>query len=444
MELRDYQTSAVRAIRARMRKHQRVVAVAPTGSGKSVIAAAVVASMPRMRVLWIAHRIELLRQARQHLFDAGLDEVGMLSGTEHTYEGRRVVVASIDSLRTRPWPGAQLIIVDEAHRIEAASYQMILAAAPDAKVLGLTATPWRLDGQGLGNTFDDMLVMADITDLMVDGFIARPITYGVPLDKAKQMVKGVKSTGGDYAAGALGKAMMKGTLVGDVVQETQRLAPGVPTLVFACSRDHARALQLRFSQTYRNTAYLDGDTSAEDRERMLTLLGSGKLEVVVNVDVLTEGFDCPPVKCIVIARPTKSLTRFLQYTGRAARPFRGKRPIILDHAGNCYRHGLPDAPRAWSLDDLVADDAVGGEPPAKQCVNPDCMAMIAAGAFVCPECGTSQPRPAREIEEEKAALERLRATEAERAARLVRLNALAQRRGLSDHWVQQTMQHLTT
>ena len=440
MDLRPYQAAAVTAIAGRMRKHRRVLAVAPTGSGKSVIAAAFVASRPRARVLWVAHRIELLRQALSQLSAAGIHGAGMLSGTERFDETARVVVASIDMLRENATGARDLVVIDEAHRIEAKSYQDLLLALPDAKTLGLTATPWRLDGRGLANTFDNMLVMASMEELMVDGHIARPLTYGITLNKAREMVRGIESRKGDYAVGALGEALMKAPLLADVVSETQRLAPGLPTLVFAVSRTHGHALHDRFVQDGRRCAYVDGETPAAERTRVLASLRSGAVDVLVNIDVLTEGFDCPPVKCVAIVRPTRSLTRFLQYVGRASRPYMGKRPIILDHAGNCYRHGLPDAVREWSLDDAQPSDATGVA-PVRQCHA--CGAMMHAGVLMCPECGAEQRQSERSMEEERGRLERLRLDADHRSALLARLNALARRRGLSDRWVEKTMQRLT-
>jgi len=364
----------------------------------------------------------------------------MLSGSERANENAHVVVASIDMLRTHAPGHRDLVVVDEAHRIEAKTYQNLLDVLPSAKVLGLTATPWRLDGQGLANTFDDMLVMATPQELMVDGHIARPLTYGISLAKAREMVRGIHSKRGDYTPAALGEALMKAPLLADAVDETQRLAPGLPTLVFAVSRAHGRALHERFAQAGRSVAYVDGDTPAKERAQTLDDLRLGVVDVVVNIDVLTEGFDCPPVKCVAIVRPTRSLTRFLQFVGRAARPYRGKRPIILDHAGNCYRHGLPDAVREWTLEDAAPSD-VTGSAPVKQCV--ECGVMMTTASTVCPECGAEQPRSPREIEEERGHLERIRVAAEQRAELRVRVAALAQRRGLSDYWVQQTMQRLT-
>lgn len=411
MKLRAYQRKAVSALSGMLDKHGRVVAVSPTGSGKTVIGASLVMKR-RDRVLWLAHRVELLRQARRQLLKAGVRErdVGIVSGVDRENEGARVLVASVDAMRARDEIGdVGLIVVDEAHRVAARGYQKVLAAVSGAQVLGLTATPWRLDGKGLGETFSAMHVCAYQAQLIADGFLAPPVTYGVPLEKAREMVAGVGATSGDYAVGALGKAMMRGTLMGDVVAECHRLAKRESTIVFAATREHGQALTARFVAAGRRVEYLDGQTLPAERDAIIARLASGKTQIVVNVDVLTEGFDCPAVKCIAIARPTRSRTRWLQYCGRAARPHLDKRAIILDHGGNVWRHGLPERDHEWSL---AGSERESGDAPVKRCA--ECGAMIHAAAIRCSECGAEQPlteRESRELQERETELERLRATE---------------------------------
>lgn len=442
IELRGYQERAAKALPRLLAKHGRVVAVSPTASGKTVIGAALIRKMRGKRVLWIAHRIELLRQAREKLIAAGIPErdVGILSGPDKHNEGARVLVASISMLAHRDVEPADLVVVDEAHRIAAKSYQAALDAMPSAWVLGLTATPWRLDGKPLEGVFDHMLVVAGQTELIVDGFIAKPITYGIPRDKARALVAGVRASGGDYESGALGRAMGKRRLMGDIVKECARLAPGERTIVFAVNREHGWALAQRFARVGRSVEYLDGETSMGDRAAILQRLAKGITEVVVNVDVLSEGIDVPAVKCIVLARPTRSLTRFLQYVGRAARPYKGKRPIVLDHAGNCWRHGLPDQEREWSLTRPERAHRTG-DGPVKQC--PECEAMIPALARECPECGAEQPREEAELQEEQARLERMYLAATEGAAMAARVRDLARNRGLSDEWADKVITRMS-
>lgn len=436
MKLRPYQDQAVKDLQRLFKQYQRIVAVAPTSSGKTTIAAALLRAWSKKRVLWVAHRIELLRQARAELIRAGIpaSDVGILSGPDKINPDARILVCSVAMFRLRLVPAVDLIVVDEAHRVAAKSYQGIIYARPDALVLGLTATPWRLDEQPLGDTFDHMLVMAEAVELVADGYIMQAVCYGMPREKALALTRGIKVRT-DFASGPLARAMAKRTLIGDLVQECGRLAPGQATLVFAVNREHGRALLKRFLQAGRTAEYLDGETSDEEREAIAGTKGRlalGVTEVVVNVDVLSEGFDCPPVKCIVLARPTKSLTRFLQQVGRSTRKYRGRRPVVLDHAGNCWRFGLPDTPQDWSLQGIPKQGS--GEQPIRLCSS--CHALIAAACILCPECGAEQTQlETGTIEEDEAQLQKLEREQRDRERVETVLRRIATERGKSEDWV---------
>jgi superfamily II DNA or RNA helicase len=440
VKLRDYQERAVTDLVKRVAAPCRVVAVSPTGSGKSVIGAAVVQRIRGKRVLWVAHRRELLRQARTELLAAGVPEsdVGILSGTDKDNAGARVLVASI-GLAARDVPSADLVVIDEAHRAAAATYRHILGG--QLHVLGLTATPWRLDGTPMGDVFNEMLVVASQEELIADGWLARPETYGIPRDKMKTL--GLRRGKSDYTGASLDAASKRTALVGDVVKETQRLAAGRQTLVFAVNRAHGQKLAAAFKRAGRAVAYLDGETPSDERDRITSELRDGMIQIVVNVDVLSEGFDCPLVSCIAIARPTRSRTRFLQYCGRAARivPGNKRRAIILDHAGNCYTHLLPGVDYAWSLDGGAERET--GEEPNRQCA--ECERMIPLSCKTCPHCAAEQPATKRERQEaaaHDADLERLAIGKAEREAIRGRLVEVAARRRLPKEWIDQVIREL--
>jgi superfamily II DNA or RNA helicase len=448
MEKRKYQDNSVVEIWKRLEANGRVVAVGPTGCGKTVIGVKLVRRIlrdfPASRILWLAHRIELLQQAFDELAAAGIParDLGILSGAKKSNRLARVLVASVDMFRARDVPECDLMVIDEAHRVLAPTYQEIVAFSRKRWVLGLTASPWRLDGKGLGDVFSDMYVIAGPTELIVDGYIARPVSFGISREKARALVAGVRTQAGDYSQADLAKAMTKQPLMGDVVSECARLAAGMPTIVFAINREHGRLLAERFKRADQAVEYLDSETSANERAAMVGRhgrLASGETQVVVNVDVLSEGYDCPAVKCVSLARPTRSLTRFLQQTGRASRPYKGKQPIILDHAGNCHRFGLPEWEREWSLDDRPKRSE-GSLAIVKQCTA--CDAFIAANARVCPQCGVAQPWSDGEIVERKARLEVLAANRAEKKRILTTLLGIARSKGVGEEWARSVAEQM--
>lgn len=442
MKLDPFQKRGVDALLKLLVGHNKVCAVSPTGSGKTVVAADVLAKLLRQcqRALAFAHRRELHDQFAQQLLRAGLpaSHIGILNGTTKRNTDARILITSPDMFRKRDLPpGIELLVFDECHHIAAAGYQKILYALPDVPVLGLTATPERLDGKPLGDSFTHLHVIAGMTELLTSEHprIANPITYGVPREKARALVAGVRTLAGDYAQAELGRAAMK-CLMGDVVAETMRLAKGKSTIVFATNREHGRALAKRFAAAGSTAEYLDGETSNTERTAILARLRDGETQIVINVAVLIEGFDCPAVKCIVLARPTKSLTMFLQQCGRGARLYKGTRPLILDFAGNTWTHGMPTREREWSLDGREKTTG-NNDAPVKHCAA--CGAMQPVAARVCGECGAELPLTEREIGEQQAELERLHESADERRRKEEVLRKLAAGRGLGEEWIAQQL-----
>lgn len=447
MKLRPYESRAVREVPRLLAEHRRVVLVGPTGSGKTVATAHVLRakSLRGKRVLWVAHRGELLDQARRHLLAAGFTaaEIRMHTGSEkHGGPDAAVTVTSIQILGKKFCPKFDVLVIDEAHRALAASYMRLIASRPEALVLGLTATPWRLDGRGLGNVFRHMFVMAITAELIADKHIVAPITFGVPFAKAQAMLRGVKVRAGDYDEEELSKAMRKRTLMGDTVREAARVAPGKATIVFAVDRAHGRLLAARFRKSGRKTEYLDGQTSKDARARILVGLASGAVEVVVSIDVMTEGLDLARVKCIVMCRPTRSLTVYLQQVGRAARPYGRQRAIILDHAGNVWRHKLPQTEHPWSLESRKSRHGAGGNKNDGGRYCAACSAMNEAEATVCANCGEDLGPSARDrsmAEEARVRLEQIKMTKAAREVTMRAIAAAAERVGAGQEWIARVM-----
>jgi DNA repair protein RadD len=352
-ELRPYQRAVIARVAAEACR--RLLLVAPTGSGKTVIAAAIIkAAVERgKRAVVLTNRRELTKQASQKLHAVGIDH-GIVQAGFPTRPGERVQVASIQTLHARAvrtssigLPPADLVIADEAHHARARTWRRLIEAYPVATIIGLTATPCRADGRGLGNVFESMIEVSTVADLIAEGFLVPTKVYA-PL---RPDLTGVRVERSDYVERQLGERMNTPKLVGDIIEHWFKLNPGRrPTVVFAVDVAHSVHLRDEFRRSGILAEQVDGSTPIEERDAILTRLASGAVEVICNCAVLTEGWDCPEVSCIVLARPTKSLALYRQMTGRSLRPAPGKTDaLILDHAGAVFEHGFPEDPIEWTL-----------------------------------------------------------------------------------------------
>lgn len=389
MALRDYQQEAVNEARRVVMDGGNPVVVIPTGGGKTHVGVAITKGAVARggSVVWIAHREELIDQAAARLDTFGVRN-GIVMGSRPATPNAPVQVASIQTLANRDKPPARVIILDEAHHVRARTYQHVLDAYPDAAVVGLTATPVRLDGRGLGECFDAIVAPVTCNDLIDRGYLMEPRYYA----PTQPDFKGVRKVGGDYTMGGkngAAKVMMRSTIMGSVVEHYTRLAKGRKAVVFACSIEHSKALVERFNAAGFRAAHVDGTTPKTERASILTGLRDGRLEVVSNVNVLTEGWDLPALEACIVARPTDSWALHLQMIGRVMRVEEGKdRPIVIDHCGNVVRHGFPTDPVEYDLSD--ASRRKGDAPVAKVCKV--CFATVPVAASVCPACGAPFPR----------------------------------------------------
>lgn len=385
--LRAYQTKAFDEVRSEFRKgHRRILVVAPTGSGKTVIAAAIIKSAVSKgtKVLFLAHRRELIAQASRKMDDAEIDHgIVMANHPRHRPE-LPVQVASVQTLIRRidrGQPDYGLVIVDEAHRSMAETYRKILSRFPKAFIIGLTATPLRGDGQGLGDLFQSIVEVSSVSELTELGFLV-PVKTFAPTSPDLAKLRIVR---GDFDEREAAQAMDKPSLIGDIVGHWNRLAKGRQTVCFAAGIAHSKHIRDSFLEVGIKAEHLSGSTPEAERDAILNRLSTGETTIVCNCAVLTEGWDCPAVGCCILARPTTSVGLYLQMAGRILRPHIGKiDAIILDHAGCAHRHGLPADEREWSL-------AGGRNQPGKDYVPqsricPECRLAFGLVA-VCPGCG---------------------------------------------------------
>jgi DNA repair protein RadD len=347
--LRDYQVRLVEQAEATT---DRALLVLPTGGGKTVVAAAIIerAAEVGRRVLVITHRREILKQTSLKVpLDHGLIQSGLNVDPRFSIQ-----IASVQTLWARcmrsdkmPLPSAQLLIVDEAHHIAAATWRAILENYPNAKLVGLTATPCRSDGRGLGNHFDRIIEGPQIANLIAQGHLVQTIYYA-PTDPD---LRGVETRQGDYVIKQLADRLNRDDLVGDIVSNWLKFGQRRITLVFCVDVAHSLHVVNEFIASGVRAEHIDGSTPIADREATLARLASGETELLSNCQVLTEGFDLPAIGCIVLARPTKQLGLFRQMAGRGLRPAPGKNNLILiDHSGAVYRHGLLEDRIEWTLE----------------------------------------------------------------------------------------------
>jgi superfamily II DNA or RNA helicase len=384
-----------------------------TVTHNTVVASSIIVSSLNLgnRSLFVAHRRELIKQCFCKLVRNGVPphEIGIvMAGIPGSSSGSLfsaldpqlsddnlwrmfarsrpnapVQVGSIDSLRGRAKPKADLVIADEAHRSLSKGWLTLFENYSDAVVLGLTATPFRADGRGLGEFYGHLEVIATPSMLMREGHLVEPIIWTVPADRLPDLSK-VKVRDGDYDEEQLAEAMDQTALIGDIVDHWERRSGGIRTVIFAAGVEHSKHIVSRFVQRGVRAEHLDGMTPTDQREAILRRIDTGETTVCVNVGVLTDGWDQPSVKCVVLARPTQSEGLHLQMSGRCLRPFNNQDAIILDHAGNMRVHGRPQDDREFSLEGRKKRSSSTSAPSCKTC---ECLAVIPSAARICPMCG---------------------------------------------------------
>lgn len=392
-KLREYQADAINQVRDLMKqKVKRVMVYAPTGAGKSVISAAIIESAAKngKSVAWICNRIELVNQAAEHLRLAGVS-CGIMQGENSRAEWMAVVVCSIQTIAKRGAPeGCHLFLVDEAHFCAASKeFHALLAKYPDVPMIGFSATPFAKGLAKIGDhgpLFGGMVKAATIPDLIEKGFLVDADVYA----PSEPDLSKVKTVAGDYHEGQLGEAVDKPELIGDIVTHWLKLADGKQTLCFATSIAHSKHIVSQFMECGVKARHIDAYTPERERREIIDGFKAGEFTVLSNCALLAEGFDAPMAKVMILARPTKSLTRMIQMAGRILRPFDGAvKATILDHSGTIKRLGFPTDPLPLELDDGKPRKAGAvkerKEPLPKECIA--CHFLKPAKVHKCPACG---------------------------------------------------------
>lgn len=385
MILRDYQLQAIEGLRDKIRRgKRRLLLVSPTGSGKTVIASEMVrgAVSKGNTVLFLAHRRELVMQAVARLADNGINAGVIMAGQPVT--NAQVQVASVQTLARRVLPQANLIIIDEAHHAAARGYRKIIDACPDAFVIGLTATPFRLDGSGLGDLFDDAVSVATIEYLTALGHLV-PAVYYAP---NTINVKSLKKRCGDYDLTGFQTG-----LIGNPISSYKRYGEGGRAIAFCVNVEHAKQLAGQFNAEGMPAGCLDANTATADRDKILNNFKNGTLKIITNCGILGEGYDCPSASVVILARPTASLGLYMQQVGRVLRPHESKQEaIVIDHASNVLRFGMVEDIN------IQADLTNGIKKQLKQAVAAIrtckyCFAVVRPHCAICPACGAGFPPP---------------------------------------------------
>jgi len=411
--MHPFQNTAIQTVFSALRSVNRIVLYLPTGAGKTILAVKIIhlGVQKSRRILFVCNRIELVNQTSEKFYKYDITH-GILQGQNTRTMYASVIVASIQTIDRRPeiLEDFDLLIVDEAHGCAGSlAYHRLFARFKDKKIVGLTATPFARgmakhhDAIG-GPLFEDMVIGETISGLIASGHLVDCDIYG----PTEPDLSGVPIVAGDYHQEKLEEAVDKPQLVGDIVTHKLRLARGQQAIVFATGIAHSKHIVEEFRARGITAEHIDAYTPEIERKRIVQGFKRGLTEILSNVGVLAEGFDAPAVSVMILARPTRSLIRYIQMAGRVLRTHPGKtKALIIDHSGTCHRLGYPTENLPLVLDDgkpIEGKAQDKKEPEAKLCTS--CQYLKPPKVTTCPQCGFKPERQS-EVETEDGDLQKV-------------------------------------
>lgn len=400
MKLRNYQEKLLQNVKIDCRYGLRnICCVLPCGGGKTVIMAEMIkgAMEKGSNVLFLVHRKELIQQAKETFLLFGIKMKVIEGKTPIDYDDK-IILSTVQTMCNRVKKmdcqteyfvsKLKIIMVDECHHIQSASYRKIIDNTK-ALIFGFTATPARLDGKSLGDIFQKLEIGVSVKQLIADKYLT-DFDYYLPPQKFDTNELEVKFA--DFSKDDMELKLDKQYIVSDFVDKWKKLAFNKKTIIYAVSIKNASNIAKTFQDNGIRAISISSETPTEMRKNLIEQFKKGIIKILVNVDLFSEGFDVPSCECVMLCRPTMSLTLFIQQAMRCMRIDKenpDKKGIIIDMVGNAYRHGLPDDDIEWSLSENIKKKRRKKEAEAdikiRTCKN--CFAVFPISVNKCPICG---------------------------------------------------------
>ena len=386
IESRPFQNEMLDAARAKLKQAVRKILLqSPTGSGKTILSAIMLGNAARkgLTCWFVVHRKELIRQSSSRFKQAEIPHSFIAAGMDYDKRHKVFICGVMTLARRLDKVGVPDIIVwDESRHIAAKSYDSIFNAYPDAIHIGLDATPERLDGQGMDKYFDCIIKGPSVAWLIEQGYLSK---YKIYAPNPVSM-EGAKTVMGDYAKSETQKRMDKRSITGDAIGHYNKLCRGAQFIAFCSGVEHSMHVAEQFTANGIPCLHVDGETPDDERAEAMRKFEAREVLGLSNVELFGEGVDVPSLQAVILLRPTQSRSLHLQQIGRALRPAANKPyAVILDHAGNSLRLGLPDDEVDWTL-----EGSPRGKGKAKQEVMvkscPECFAVVRNTVITC-QCG---------------------------------------------------------